>query len=129
VFSIDSDGNVMPVLDALLACGINRVYPNEPAAGMDIVQIRRQYGPNLILAGGIDKHILRRGHDAIRRELEYKLQPRTRGGGTIFALDHRIPNGTPLDAYRYYVKTAREILNLPPIPKEPQKGSWRRMAH
>lgn len=34
----------------------------------------------------------------------------TMGGGTIFALDHRIPNGVSLENYRYYVNYGREIL-------------------
>jgi hypothetical protein len=31
-------------------------------------------------------------------------------GGCVLALDHRIPNGTPLDHYRFYVRTAWEIM-------------------
>jgi hypothetical protein len=49
-----------------------------------------------------------------------------REGGTVFGIDHRIPNGTPLDNYRYYVSTGREILGLP--PREPGKTGWRRMG-
>ena len=30
-----------------------------------------------------------------------------------FGLDYRIPNGTPLENYKFQVDTAREILNLP----------------
>lgn len=63
--------------------------------------------------GGIDKHVLRQGKEAIKRELEYKLQPLMQEGGVVFGLDHRITNGTPLEDYRYYVDTAREILGLP----------------
>ena len=44
----------------------------------------------------------------------------------VFGLDHRIPNGTPLENYRFYVQTAREILGLPPINNK-LKG-WARMA-
>lgn len=126
VFSIDSDGNINPIIDALIDCGINQIYPIEPAAGMDPVEIRQRY-PKLILKGGIDKHVLRQDRDAIRHELEYKLQAALRGGGMIFGLDHRIPNGTPLSNYRYYVATAREMLNLPPTESMP-KCPWRRMA-
>ena len=64
------------------------------------------------MLGGIDKHVLRKGKDEIRKELEYKLQESMRGGGMCFGLDHRIPNGTPLENYRYYVTTAREILGI-----------------
>ncbi len=62
----------------------------------------------------------------IRRELEYKLQPTMREGGTVFGLDHRIPNGTPLEHYRYYVDLGREILGLP--PRDGRSKGWRRMA-
>ncbi len=126
IFSIDSDGNLNPVVDALLDSGINHIYPMEPAAGMDIVALRQKYGQCLMMKGGIDKHVLRQSREAIRAELEYKLQPAMRGGGTVFGLDHRIPNGTPLENYRFYVRTAREILGLPPAL--PRKGSWQRMA-
>lgn len=126
IFSIDSDGKVDPVIDALLDAGITQIYPMEPAAGMDIVRLREKYGRRLLMKGGIDKHVLRRTPDEICAELAYKLQPSMRGGGLVFGLDHRIPNGTPLENYRFYVRTARELLGLPPA--QTRKGSWRRMA-
>jgi hypothetical protein len=58
-------------------------------------------------------------------ELEYKLQPLMRDGGG-FGLDHRIPNGTPLESYRYYVKRGRGILGLPPL--DGKHSGWQRMA-
>ena len=113
LFSQDSDGNMNPGIDSFIDCGVNIMYPFEPAAGMDMVETRKKYGKSLAVKGGIDKHVLRKSKEDIRRELEYKLQPLMREGGTVFGLDHRIPNGTPLDNYKYYVDTAREILGLP----------------
>ena len=124
LFQQDSDGNMTSVIPAFLDCGINCMYPMEPAAGMDMVQVRRSYGTRLAVMGGIDKHVLRRSPAEIRAELEYKLQPLMRQGGTVFGLDHRIPNGTPIAHYRYYVKTARELLGLEPNPPP----AWDRMA-
>jgi uroporphyrinogen-III decarboxylase len=112
LFAQDSDGDMRAVIDAFLDCGVNVFYPCEPAAGMDIVELRKNYGRRFAIIGGIDKHVLRRTKEDIQKELEYKLQPCMQGGGVCFALDHRIPNGTPLDNYRYYVKTAKEILGL-----------------
>jgi 16S rRNA (cytidine1402-2'-O)-methyltransferase len=63
---------------------------------------------------------------AIRRELEYKMQPLMRQGGMVFGLDHRITNGTPIENYRYYVETGREILGLP--QRDPNARGWARMA-
>lgn len=124
IFSQDSDGNMNAVIDAFLDCGVNMMHPLEPAAGMDIVQLRAKYGSRLGMLGGIDKHALRKGREAIDAELEYKLQPAMRGGGTVFCLDHRIPNGVPLEDYRYYVRRAREILGLDPNPLP----GWERMS-
>jgi len=126
IFDQDSDGNMNPVIDAFLDCGLTGMHPFEPAAGMDMVQTREQYGRRLAIKGGIDKHILRGTKEDIRRELEYKLQPAMREGGTVFGLDHRIPNGTPLENYRYYVDTGREILGL--APRDGKSMGWRRMA-
>jgi uroporphyrinogen-III decarboxylase len=124
VFQQDSDGNVRPVIDAFLDAGLTCMFPMEPAAGMDVVEVRRAYGRRLAMMGGIDKHVLRRSREEILRELEHKLQPLMQTGGMVFGLDHRIPNGTPIANYRYYVKTAREMLHL---PTGGQRG-WQRMA-
>ena len=120
LFSQDSDGNMNPIIDEFLDCGVNIMYPAEPASGMDIVELRKKYGNRLAFKGGIDKHVLRKSKEEIRKELEYKMQSMMQQGGAVFGLDHRIPNGTSLENYKYYVDTAREILNLPPRDK---KGS------
>lgn len=124
IFSQDSDGNMNPVIDAMIGCGVNCIYPCEPNSGMDIVEIRRKYGNRLCIKGGIDKFALRRDRAAIDRELEYKICAETLGGGVIFGLDHRIPNGVRIEDYRYYVKRARALLGLEPCG---EKG-WERMA-
>jgi len=127
LFSIDTDGNFTAVIPALRDGGINEMYPMEPAAGMDIVETRRQFGDDLKLRGGIDKFVVRNGtRDDIRREIEYKCQPAMRTGGVVFGLDHRIPNGTPIASYRFYVDTLREVLGLP--PRDQVRGAWRRTA-
>ena len=128
IFDVDSDGDVNPILDALIETGVNSMHPFEPAAGMDSVAVRGRYGKRLAIRGGIDKFAVARGSkDDVRRELEYKLRPEmVASGGIAFGLDHRIPNGTPLENYRYYVDTARELLGLP--PRDPARGGWGRMA-
>lgn len=115
IFAQDSDGNMTAVIDAFLECGLNQMYPMEPAAGMDIVEVRKKYGNKLSIRGGIDKHVLRLSKEDIRKELEYKMQPLMLKGGTVFGIDHRITNGTPLENYRYYVELGRELLGLPQI--------------
>ncbi len=123
LFSQDSDGNMNPVTDAFVEAGVNMFYPCEPAADMDVVKLREKYGSAVAFKGGIDKHVLRKSKADIDRELSYKIRPETLSG-MVFALDHRIPNGTPLENYRYYVRAARALLGL---PEKPEPG-WMRMA-
>ena len=111
LFSQDSDGDMNPVIPAFIDAGVNVMYPFEPAAGMDIVKARETYGTKLAFWGGIDKHVLRRGQEEIEVELEYKIPPMVRTGGCILGLDHRIPNGTPIDNYRFYIRKAWEIMD------------------
>lgn len=111
LFDQDSDGNMNAVIDEFLDAGINLMHPIEPAAGMDIVALRERYGRRLAFCGGLDKHVLRRSREEIDAELERKIPPLVATGGCMLGLDHRIPNGTPLEAYRYYIRKAWEILD------------------
>jgi hypothetical protein len=111
LFDQDSDGDMNAVIPAFMEAGVNLMHPMEPAANMDIVKTRELYGNNLAFYGGIDKHVLRRGQEEIVAELEYKIPPMVASGGCMLALDHRIPNGTPLEAYRFYIRKAWEIMD------------------
>jgi hypothetical protein len=111
LFDQDSDGNMNAVIPAFLDAGVNCMHPMEPAAGMDIVEVRRKYAKGLAFYGGIDKHVLRRSPAEIEAELERKIPPLVASGGCVLALDHRIPNGTPLEHYRFYIRKAWEILD------------------
>ncbi len=126
LFSQDSDGNINADLDEFIDSGINLFNPCEPGADMDIVALRKKYGHAVTFQGGIDKHVLRRSKEEIKAEVEYRMQPCMMDGGVVFGLDHRIPNGTPLENYIYYVDLVREKLGLPDFRTEPD--SWGRMA-
>jgi len=110
LFEQDSDGDMTAVIPAFIDAGVNLMYPMEPAAGMDIVNLREQYQTRLAFAGGIDKHVLRRSREEIVAELEYKVPPMVASGGCVLSLDHRIPNGTPLDNYRFYHQQVWQML-------------------
>jgi hypothetical protein len=111
IFRCDTDGNVDAIIPDFISGGVNLLWPMEPAAGMDIVKVREQYGKQLAFVGGIDKHVIRRGREEIAAELEYKIPPMVRSGGCVLGLDHRIPNGTPIANYRFYVQKTWEIMD------------------
>ena len=129
LFGQDSDGDITGIVDAFLDAGVNWMYPCEPvtetfvpstnskcprrplATGVDIVQLREEYGTRLAFMGGLDKHLIRQSKDAIIAELEYKIPPMVATGGCVLGLDHRIPNGTPLENYRFYIQKAWQIMD------------------
>ncbi|MCD4823536.1 MAG: hypothetical protein K8S55_02935 [Phycisphaerae bacterium] len=111
IFDQDSDGNMNAVIDVFLDAGVNCMHPMEPGSGMDIVKIREKYGQRLAFYGGLDKYVLSRSKEEIAAELEYKIPPMVATGGCVLGLDHRVPENTPLENYRFYIQKVWEILN------------------
>jgi uroporphyrinogen decarboxylase len=63
------------------------------------------------MRGGIDKHVLFQGRDAIRRELE-RVAPVVQDGGYIPMIDHSIPIGVPFADYAYFIEMKSHILGM-----------------
>jgi uroporphyrinogen decarboxylase len=76
---------------------------------MDPVALRKQYGEELLLIGGIDKRVLARENDAIEEELMKKLPYLFSMGGYIAWTDHLIPPDVPFENYMYYLERMKEI--------------------
>ncbi|NIA22348.1 MAG: hypothetical protein GWP05_10385, partial [Anaerolineaceae bacterium] len=52
---LDSDGQMDSLIPVWLDAGLNFLYPFEVQAGMDVLQVRRKYGQELRIWGGVDK--------------------------------------------------------------------------
>lgn len=107
LFMVDSDGNVESILPLWLEAGVNVVAPFEVAAGMDVVEVRRRYGSDLAIVGGIDKMEIARGPAAIKTELDRRVRPLLDQGGYIPTLDHAPIPEISFHDYRQY----RNLLN------------------
>jgi len=110
IVAVDSDGDVRELIPGWLRGGINHIWPLEPFAGMDVVALRRQYGQAFSMRGGVDKHVLARGRDAIVRELE-RVAPVVEEGGYVPHLDHQVPD-CRFEDYCFYQEKKREILGV-----------------
>ena len=111
VIFVDSDGNVEQLIPLWLESGINGVYPMEVAAGMDVGKLRRQYGRDLLMAGGIDKRVLAQDRQAIDRELEARFAVAEKGG-YVPHLDHAIPHDVPYENFAYYWQRKKALLGV-----------------
>ena len=111
VRGVDSDGNVNELIGPFLRCGLNLVWPMEVAAHMDVPELRRKYGKQLLVTGNIDKRAIAAGPPAIDRELERKV-PIALQGGYIPTCDHSMPPDISYEAFRYYWRRKKEMLGI-----------------
>jgi len=108
-FALDSDGDISELIPVWIDAGINILYPFEVQCGMDVNQIRREYGRDLRLWYGIDKRALAQGRNAIDAELA-RVAPLVRDGGYVPGTDHSLPPDVPFANYCYYMEQLRGIL-------------------
>jgi len=77
---------------------------------MDPVKIRKKYGKNLALMGGIDKRELAKDKKAIEKEVRRKILPMLKAGGYIPTVDHTVPPDVPLENFLYYLELKRKLV-------------------
>ena len=117
IIHIDSDGNVNELIPLWMEIGINFPWPLEVAAEMDAVALRRKYGRDIIIGGGIDKRAFTRGKDAIRQEVMSKVPFLVETGAYFPCLDHTVPPDVSLEDFRYYLNLVREIGGKAALPE------------
>ena len=107
--SLDSDGDISPLIPIWLDAGINTLYPFEVQCGMNVVGVRKQYGRDLRIWFGIDKRALAQSPEAIDAELE-RVRPLIEEGGYVPGLDHSMPPDVPYANYVYYMTALRRAV-------------------
>ena len=103
------------LLPLWLEAGINLFWPLECAAGMDPVALRKQYGKDIILAGGLDKRELMRDKESLRREVMSKVPYLVETGPYFPSPDHLVPIDMPFENFCYYIDLLREIRGDEPL--------------
>jgi len=109
IIIVDSDGNIEELIPLWLEGGVNCMFPMEIGIWKtDLIALRKKYGKNLLMIGGIDKHALIEGKSSIKEEVYSKL-PLIQEGGYIPTPDHRVPPDVPLDNYLYYLTLIKYV--------------------
>lgn len=122
VIFLDSDGDVTELAPFWLEAGVNGLFPFERAAGNDVADLRRRYGRDLLMSGGIDKRALVRGRTAIDAELD-RVIPVAREGGYVPTIDHGIPPDVPWEAFRYW-RGKKELLGIGEVERTNRHFFW-----
>jgi len=106
-------GNVKAIFQDYIDMKVDAYNPLEAKAGMDVVELRRQYGHSIGFCGNSDIQVWETGdHEAIRREVLRKLNA-AKGGGYIFQSDHSVSSAVSGRTYDYIVKLVRDFGNYP----------------
>ncbi len=108
LISIWTSGNIDALLPIMMSNGINCTWPVDRNSDMDPIRLRKEYGKELRMVGGIPKQTLFDGPYAIDRELD-RLMPLIEEGGFIPTLDDVVPPETPFKNYIYLIEKIKSI--------------------
>jgi uroporphyrinogen decarboxylase len=94
------DGNIMPIIDDLLACRPHALHSLDPQGGVDLATVKAGWGGRVCLIGNVDCGLLQTGTDeqvvaAARTALRIGMP----GGGYIFSTSNCVYTGMPLRRY------------------------------
>ena len=102
--------NARVLVPSILKWGFNCLWACEVnVEAMDYRHLRREFGHDLRLIGGIDLDTLRRDKVAIRREVEEKVPSLVADGGYVPLADGRVRADVPYENYLYYRQLLQKI--------------------
>jgi len=106
-------GNVARIFEDFIEIGVDAYNPLEAKAGLDVVDLRRQYGHRIAFCGNMDVITWAHGsREELKRVVLTKLNA-AKGGGYIFQSDHSVPSNVSGQNYDYVVNLVREYGKYP----------------
>jgi len=105
---LHSCGDVNPFVPELIEMGLDALNPLEVKAGMDPVALKKKYGNDLVLHGGINA-VLWDKPDEIQAEMERVVPVMKQNGGYIFSSDHSVPSSVSLEDFRRITTLAKQL--------------------
>ena len=95
-----TDGNILPIIEDLLEGEPHALHSLDPQAGIDIAQIKRDYGDRICLIGNVNCGLLDTGSEAeVIESTRYALEHGMPDGGYIFSTSNCIYTGMRLSRY------------------------------
>ncbi len=101
-------GNVKRVFGDFVEMGVDAYNPLEFKAGMDVIELRRQYGHKIGFCGNMDVLQWAESTPEQLKSIVLTKLNAAKGGGYIFQSDHSVPSNVSGQNYDYVVKLVRE---------------------
>ena len=108
VVSVDTDGDLTVLIEKFVEAGVNLLWPFEVNAGMDVLEVRRQWPGQFAIWGGIDKRALFTDRETIKAEVMRVVPPMLEKRGYIPCIDHMVPPEVSLENWKYFLELVRD---------------------
>lgn len=110
-----TDGRVWEILDLFIDAGIDAINPLEPVAGMDIGEVKKQYGDRVCIIGNIDCGDLlsRKSVHEVEQIVKLTMQVAAPGGGFILSSSNMIHASVKPENYKAMIDTAKRYGGYP----------------
>jgi uroporphyrinogen decarboxylase len=110
-----SDGNLYPILEAMVSCGADGLNPIEPVAGMDLATVKRLVGNRIALVGNVDcGHLLSHGTpEQVRQTVRQCIIDAGSGGGYLLCSSNSIHSSCKPENLKAMVEAGLEFGNYP----------------
>ena len=102
-----SDGNIRELIPHLIEAGIRAIEPLECDVGMDLVEIKREYGKDIVLFGGINESLFTDTRKA-EKEIKSKFRYLMKGGGYIYHADSPVPENVSFEEYKKILELVKK---------------------
>ncbi len=110
-----TDGNIWSILDQMVDVGIDAIDPLEPIAGMDIGEVKRQYGDRVAVVGNVDctEVLTHAPIEEVVDAVKETIAKASVGGGHILASSNSIHPAVKPENYKAMVEAARKFGQYP----------------
>ncbi len=102
------DGDFRPLIPNLIEAGVDCIQPLEVHAGMDVRELKRDYGDHLAFMGNIGHDEMLLPDDEMEAVIADKLKTASEGGGYLYHSDHSVAPDVPFEQYMKVLDIVRK---------------------
>jgi len=103
-----TDGNIMPILDALVESKPHAIHSLDPQGHVDIAKVKKRVGDKVCLIGNVNCALLQTGSDEeVIESCRHALRHGMPGGGYVFGTSNCIYTGMSLERYELMLSVWR----------------------
>ncbi len=105
-----TDGYLWPILDQIVESGVDAVNPIDPSAGMDIGEVKAEFGDRVCVVGNIDcgQTLCTKSVEEVVREVKECIKKASPGGGHILSSSNSIQSGTKPENFLAMIEAGKQ---------------------